>query len=275
MHINICLCQNPWSLQFIIEKTTCFFCFVAEQTFFKLPLSFSVTQAHNRPGLVWPSPCFAPIPFSWLAWTTYSAYYERRQQIILLTAPKFSLYRLNPTNTAPRDKRQSWQKRQKEKRDRVRSIENRSKMKRGKGEDEEGIKKKEKEKGEEYRHGAKGRGSTTKAPNPLNDCVLSGNKDQLTAAATYQHSDRECKLALMQMSLVFRGKTDCLYTNPPKHKTLLCAIRSPPTLLQSCTESHSQQHLKETILCRARGVSSQETRSSSLHKCTQTHFRKR
>lgn len=147
-------------------------------------------------------------------------------------------------------------------------------MKRGKGEDE-GIKKKEKEKGEEYRHGAKGRGSTTKAPNPLNDCVLSGNKDQLTAAATYQHSDRECKLAPMQMSLVFRGKTDCLYTNPPKHKTLLCAIRSPPTLLQSCTESHSQQHLKETILCRARGVSSQETRSSSLHKCTQTHFRKR
>lgn len=64
---------------------------LAELFFFKLPLSFSVTQAHNRPGLVWPSPCFAPIPFSWPAYTTYSAYYERWQQIILLTATKFSI----------------------------------------------------------------------------------------------------------------------------------------------------------------------------------------
>lgn len=77
-----------------------------------------------------------------------------------------------------------------------------------------------------YRRGAKGRGSIVKAPKPLN-VFCQGIKDQLTAAATYQQSERECKSALMQMSLVFRGKTDCLYANTLKHNTLLCAIRSP------------------------------------------------
>lgn len=55
-----------------------------------------------------------------------------------------------------------------------------------------------------------------------------GNKDHLTAAATYQHSERECKSALMQMSYVFRGKTDGLYNQPPQHNTLLSVLPEPP-----------------------------------------------
>lgn len=113
-------------------------------------------------------------------------------------------------------------------------------MKRGKGDDGEGITKKVCVWGG-YIHGAKGRGSIAKAPEPLN-VFCQGIKDQLTAAAAYQHSERECKSALMQMSLVFRGKTDCLYANTLKHKH---------TPLQSCTESHSQQHIQEATVRRA------------------------
>lgn len=62
-----------------------------------------------------------------------------------------------------------------------------------------------------------------------------GNKDQLTAVATYQHSEQECKSALMQMSYVFGVKTDGLYTNPPPQHNSLYAIWTPvsPPILYS------------------------------------------
>lgn len=112
-----------------------------------------------------------------------------------------------------------------------------------------------------------------------------GNKDQLTAAATYQHSEPECKLALMQMSHVFRGKTDCRYTNPPKHNTLLSLrYQNPPnpTLLPSCTESHSHRHFQGNSLVQSEGsVITRDDIVFSLHSrqkarvqwalCTNTH----
>lgn len=83
-----------------------------------------------------------------------------------------------------------------------------------------------------------------------------GNKDQLTAAAaTYQHSERECKSALMQMSYVFGGRTDCLYTNPPlEHNTLLCATRAPrlpsnPVLEHTYTNTSRRQSCAEREKC--------------------------
>lgn len=102
-----------------------------------------------------------------------------------------------------------------------------------------------KKKGEEYKQGAKGRGITAKAQTPLN-VFCQGNKDQLTAAAIYQHSERECKSALMQMLYVSGAKQTVFIPTPPPptQHTSLC-IRTPQTLLQSCTETHTHTHFQE------------------------------
>lgn len=87
------------------------------------------------------------------------------------------------------------------------------------------------------------------------------NENQLIAAATtttYQHRERKCKWAPMQMSLVLGGGGEgvggrrSLHTTRPqlslKHNAHLSLCSPTPTLLRCCSESFSQRRLWETIL---------------------------
>lgn len=149
----------------------------------------------------------------------------------------------NPTNTRPRDKGKV-DKRDK-KRKEIGSGENGSKMKRGKGKRWRRNLRIRKRGRIQRRTQRKGR--TAKAVTVF----CQGNKDQVTAVATYQHSERECKSALMQMLYVFRGKTGCLYTNPPTQHTSLCAIWTPQ-LSSNAVRRHARTNTSRRQSCAKR-----------------------
>lgn len=78
------------------------------------------------------------------------------------------------------------------------------------------------------------------------DFALQRLENKRRAAATHQHTEGECKSALMLMSYILQCKTDCLYTQ--QHTSLCYQTAQLPSgsvqkHVQETKSNHKRQHL--------------------------------
>lgn len=94
----------------------------------------------------------------------------------------------------------------------------------------------------EYKDVLGGRVGMKKLQNPVAVLFCQENKEQLNVAATYQHSEQECKSALMQMSYVFRGNTRLSLYQPPTTTTHFSLCKANPASHSTWGNNEKSNH---------------------------------